>query len=960
MIPSTSVSEKRKLTNMKLPIIACIVLLPFTYFSQEPHVFDWAKNFGGTSDETSYSIAADLLGNVFVTGSFDGTADFDPGSGISELTSNGDLDIFVAKYDPLGNFIWAVNFGGSVDDEGLDLAVDSSGNVCVTGYFQENVDFQPGSGTTNLNNQGDYDIFVVKLDGTGSLIWAKSMGGSDEEIGQSIFLDDQNNVYTTGHFAGTADFKPGGGSANLSSDGGTDIFVSKLNSNGSYGWAKRMGGGSNDISYSIALDTFNNVYCSGYFMGIADFDPGAGTASLASSGSFEAFVSKLNANGDYVWAKKLGGTGADFGKSVAVDDKCNVYSVGYFQGTGDFDPDSGVVNLTSGGVNDVYVSKLDSMGNYAWAHNFGSIHNDFAFSIDVDRNGKSYTTGYFRGVVDFDPGTAFNPLYAGGINEVFLLALDEDGNYRWAYSMGGTGGDYGRAVDVDDAGNVYTTGYFQGTGDFEPGTGTTNLTSAGSFDAFMQKLIPCENTTTLNPMACYSYTSPSGNYVWDTSGTYTDTLTNQHGCDSVITINLTVDSTDVTSIIYDTTCTNYISPDGSEVWDTTGTYMDTLINSYGCDSIITIYLTVDPSALTSVIYDTTCTNYVSPSGIYVWDSTGTYLDSITSVEGCDSVITIHLFVDSIPITSVIYDTACSSYVSPSGNYIWDSTNTYLDSLVSFEGCDSLVTVHLTIDTNSIFTSFMSVTACTSYVSPSGNYLWDSSNIYTDTIPSVQGCDSVITIDLTIDTNAIFTSTIEDTACFSYISPSGNYIWTSSATYTDTIPNVQGCDSIITIQLTVDTVNVGVMDSIHTLTAEVSGATYQWLNCDSNYIAITGETNQSFTATQNGNYAVLVTENGCSDTSSCYTIFSIAIPENDFQNEITISPNPTSGKCFVDLGQHHKNLTVSIVNIFGQIIHTETYNNTERLELDINGAPGYYLIQLTGDQSGTANIKILKQ
>ena len=162
---------------MKLSIIACIVLLPFTYFSQGPHVFDWAKNFGGTSDETSYSIAADHLGNVFVTGSFEGTADFDPSAGTTELTSNGDLDIFVAKYDPLGNFIWAVNFGGSVDDEGLDLAADASGNICVTGYYQENVDFQPGSGTTNLNNQCDYDIFVVKLDGTGSLIWAKSMGG---------------------------------------------------------------------------------------------------------------------------------------------------------------------------------------------------------------------------------------------------------------------------------------------------------------------------------------------------------------------------------------------------------------------------------------------------------------------------------------------------------------------------------------------------------------------------------------------------------------------------------------------------------------------------------------------------------------------------------------------------------------------------------------------------------------
>jgi hypothetical protein len=132
-----------------------------------------------------------------------------------------------------------------------------------------------------------------------------------------------------------------------------------------------------------------------------------------------------------------------------------------------------------------------------------------------------------------------------------------------------------------------------------------------------------------------------------------------------------------------------------------------------------------------------------------------------------------------------------------------------------------------------------------------------------------------------------------------------------------------------------------------------------LNCDSNFIAIPGETNQSFTATENGNYAVLVIQNGCSDTSSCYTIFSIAIAENDFQNEITISPNPTSGKCFVDLGQNYENLNVNILNIFGQIIHTEAYTNTQRLELDIKGAPGYYVIQLAGDRYGTANIKILK-
>ena len=941
---------------MKLPFILWILFTSFIGLSQEPHVYDWAKNLGGSLDETSYSITSDDSGNVIVTGCFDGVSDFDPGSDTSELSSNGDTDIFIAKYDQEGNYIWAVGIGGNSDDCGNDVTTDPSGNIYATGYFTGNVDFDPGPGTSNLNAGGDYNAFILKLNPAGDFIMAVELGGSGEDVGHSIEIDDQGNIYTTGHFDGTADFKPGGGSENLTSEGGYDGFVSKLDNNGDFIWAKRLGGDQDDISYSLDLDTSGNAYCTGYFRDTAYFD----TLLLAATGSFESFVVKLDVNGNYIWARKLGGTGADFGRSIGVDNQFNVYSVGYFQGTGDFDPDSATANLTSGGINDIYISKLDSSGNYVWAYNFGSIHNDFAFSIDVSGDGNSYTTGYFRGVVDFDPGTAFNPLYAGGISEVYIMSLDAGGNYNWAYSMGGSGSDFGRGVHVDDSKNVYTTGHFQGVADFEAGPGITNLFSAGSFDAFIQKLRPCEDAVTINPTACYSYTSPSGNEVWDTSGTYIDTLINKYGCDSIITVNLTVDSSDLFTTVYDTTCTNYVSPDGSEIWDTSGTYTDTILNSYGCDSIITIYLTVDPTALTGEIFDTTCTTYLSPSGNHIWDSTGVYIDSVISVAGCDSLITVHLFVDTIPLTSTLNDTVCSSYLSPSGNYIWDSTGTYVDALTSAEGCDSLVTVNLVVDSNLITTSLINVTACTSYTSPSGISVWDSSGIYTDTIASIQGCDSVITIDLTIDTNAVFSNTIADTSCFSYVSPSGNYVWTTTNTYTDTLQTNQGCDSILTIDLVINTIDTSVIDSVHTLTAQVAGASYQWVNCDSNYLAIPGETNQSFTATENGNYAVIITENGCSDTSACFNIFSIGIEESNLLNKILVSPNPTSGRFIVDLGQNHENLTVRIVNIFGQIIYTEAITNEQRFELEIDGASGYYLLQVLGNQFETKQIKIVKQ
>jgi len=457
-------------------------------FTSNAQIYQWAKSKGGTSFDAGYFIAVDGSGNVYTTGLFKGTVDFDPGAGTNNLTSVGGEDIFISKLDAAGNFLWAKSMGGTIDDRGTSIVVDASGNVYTSGYFQGIADFDPGAGTSNLTSTGSWDIFILKLDAAGNFLWAKNMGGIIGDRGNSMAVDGSGNVYTTGLFQGTGDFDPGAGTSNLTSAGDYDIFISKLNASGNFLWAKSMGGTSFEGGYSIAVDGSGNVYTTGFFQGTVDIDPGAGTSNFTSAGSYDIFISKLDTAGNFLWAKSMGATIDDRGYSIAVDGSANVYTTGLFHGTVDFDPGAGTNNLTSAGSEDIFISKLDAAGNFLWAKSMGGTSTDISTAIAVDGSGNIYTTGYFYGTADFDPGAGTSNLTSVGNYDIFISKLDAAGNFLWAKSMGGTIGDRGYSIAVDGSGNVYTTGYFNGTADFDPGAGTSNLTSAGLEDIFISKL----------------------------------------------------------------------------------------------------------------------------------------------------------------------------------------------------------------------------------------------------------------------------------------------------------------------------------------------------------------------------------------------------------------------------------------------------------------------------------------
>ena len=527
-------------------MVLLLIFIPATGLLTPQHdaladdaIFSWAKGMGGVGYDEGGAINVDSVGNVYSTGIFEGTADLDPGVGTSNLVSAGGFDVYILKLDNSGNFVWAKSLGGASANYSTSIITDSDGNVYTTGYFNGTVDFNPGVGTSNLTSVGEYDAYISKLDSGGNFVWAKAVGGATFDDSYSIKIDSNNDVYFSGEFIGTVDFDPGVGTSNLISAGQYDAYISKLDSDGNFVWAKNISSGTeSDFASYIALDSENNVYATGYFSGTADFDPGAGTSNLTSVGSGDIFISKIDSAGNFVWAKSMGGTGFDQGNSISTYSDGNIYTTGKFTGTADFDPGAGTSNLTSVGNMDIFISKIDSAGNFVWAKSMGGTGFDVAYSITIDPDDSVYTIGEFTGTVDFDPGAGTSNLISAGGVDIFISKLDSDGDFVWVKTIGDPitvlPAYYGSSIVVDDNFNVFTIGYFEGTADFDPGVGTSNLTSAGGFDIFISKLtqvFPPTTTTQAATNTSQTTITLNGN-ITDTGGVDPTARGFQYGLDN--------------------------------------------------------------------------------------------------------------------------------------------------------------------------------------------------------------------------------------------------------------------------------------------------------------------------------------------------------------------------------------------------------------------------------------------
>ncbi|MCS7078299.1 MAG: hypothetical protein NZ455_16420 [Bacteroidia bacterium] len=471
-----------------------IILSNQNLFSQSFPAFAWVKHIAGSNNEYINASTIDNSGNIYITGGFEGSVDFDPGPGLFTLTAVGQRDVFIAKYSSTGVLLWAKQISGSQDEESFAITVDNTGNVYVAGEFESTADFDPSSSAYDLTAKGGVDIFLLKLDASGNFVWVNHCGGTNQESPQTIALDNTNNVYIAGYFIGTVDFDPSTSVFNLTASGGSDAFLAKFNANtGSFQWAKQFAGSSptdrSGIS-KILIDATGNFYVAGSFHGIVDFDTGPGTSTLTSSGmNDDFFICKLDNTTNIIWLKYLDVSGISILTNLHIDTNGDLLVTGDFESTCDFDPGPGVFNLTSNGLSDVFLLKLSSAGTFIWALSLGgSTGYDLGHSLLTTTTNDILLLGSYQGTVDFDPGT---PIYQISSDmdswDIFILKLTSAGNFQWVKSVGGAESDFPVSIHQDGFENLYITGSFTGTCDFDPDLFTFYL-SANQIDAFILKL----------------------------------------------------------------------------------------------------------------------------------------------------------------------------------------------------------------------------------------------------------------------------------------------------------------------------------------------------------------------------------------------------------------------------------------------------------------------------------------
>jgi hypothetical protein len=721
---------------MKILLISLLSCLAFNSATAQVPQFDWAFGYDQTFTR---KIITDDSRNIYGVGSFSGSTDMDPGTGTSTATSVGQQDIFISKFDPDGNLIWYKTMGG-VDSEGiLDVKFNNQGELVMTGYFNLSVDMDPSSNTFLLTSAGNYDVFILKMDINGNFIGATSIGGTGNEESFALDIDSNDDIIVTGYFSNSADFDPSSSNSFLSASG-RDIFVSRYTTNFNFQWAKAFPnstpsfGGFYNRGYDLVIDNESNIHIVGEFAGTVDFDPNPGVLNLTSSPlpavspDINTFYVKLSSTGQLVNAHKI----LALNPVLTKDSNDDLIIGGSFASTNsDFDFGIGVQNIINSTLTSTYyLLKFTNTGTFIWVKGLGANGNSIRPSIVTDNSNSVYFTSNFTSTSDFDPSSNTFNLTSAGSSNVFITKLDLDGEFSWALSFGSTssGVTNVNSMVLDNQSAIISTGSYGTLADMDPSTSVFNLTGGGNY---YQKLYVCSNTNSiLDINQCNSYTAPDGvNY--NTSGTYTATIPNAAGCDSTITVNLTINQ---------------------------------------------------------------------------------------------------------PTSSAITPEACESYTAPDGQ-----------------------------------------------------------------------------------------------------------VYTVGGNYTAIIPNSAGCDSTISINLTIQNVNAGISVSGITMSATNSGMQYQWLNCATNQI-IGLPTTQSFTPSTNGEYAVIVYHGNCSDTSDCITISSVSLIEDQISN-FTISPNPVTSFALIE--GISKTLANEIELITSTGIVVKKFNITsDQMLLDLNGiASGIYFIRI---------------
>ncbi|MFM1946025.1 MAG: hypothetical protein RL207_308 [Bacteroidota bacterium] len=606
--------------------ITILLFFLFEIHSVNAQSYEWQRKWGTNLNTSVFAedICMDDLGNTYTISKGDQTVNFSWSGNVNGIYVSG----AITKTDPNGNLIWIKLLNGIGASCSPKSIVFKNGYLYLTGFFSGTIDFDPNNAQLLLSGNGK--CFISKMNINGDCEWAQSFGSAGS-VPKDLDVATNGDIAIIGEMLSPFTFA--GQPLNYSQ--GADIFLVKYNTLGLEQWGQSFGSGSNtdEEGNSVKFFTDNSLVVSGSYSNTIDFNYGTTVNNLISNGSKDAFLLKLSNTGIYLEACTFGALSTDLGQAVTVDNQDNIIFTGMKYGNVDFNPSASVYFLNGSGSN-AFICKLQSNFQFIWAIEFQSTSVSKGLSIICDNNNNIYSTGYAMGTIDFDPSPISNNLLVTNSGmSTFISKLNQNGGFVYAGLLNslnspfevGTYNLYNEPTEICvSTSSIYISGTFRGNVDFNPDLNVTNAINSTMYfngfveNAFILKLGQCSTTSSTQTInACTSYTWPVNNQTYNSNGVYTDTIANASGCDSMVTLNLTINAptTNNTTV---SSCNSYNW--NGNIYNTSGVYNQVLSTSNGCDSTVTLNLTItnSPSAVVTSPDGITLNANVVPNATYQW------------------------------------------------------------------------------------------------------------------------------------------------------------------------------------------------------------------------------------------------------------------------------------------------------------------------------------------------------
>jgi len=478
----------------------------------------WATRISSTSTDLPVNMILDSTNNVYISGYYRANVTLYNSSGTSFTTLTNVAasdDIFIAKYNGAGIGIWATRISSNGTDRPVNMILDSTNNVYISGQYRANVTLYNSSGTsfTTLTNAaaGSDDTFIAKYDGAGIGIWATRISSTNTDQPVNMILDSTNNVYISGQYRANVTLYNSSGTSftTLTNVGGSfDTFIAKYDGAGIGIWATRIAGTGNDQPVNMILDSTNNVYISGAYSANVTLYNSSGTSfttlTNAAAGSFDTFIAKYDGAGIQIWATRISSTNTDVPVNMILDSTNNVYISGYYRANVTLYNSNGtsfttLTNNFTGVSNQIFIAKYDGAGIGIWATRITGSDTQISVNMILDSTNNVYISGYYNTNLTLynSSGTSFTTLTnVGGSFDIFIAKYDVAGIGIWATRISSNGDDRPVNMILDSTNNVYISGHYSTFSSTNVtlynsnGTSFTTLTNAGAAgiaDTFIAK-----------------------------------------------------------------------------------------------------------------------------------------------------------------------------------------------------------------------------------------------------------------------------------------------------------------------------------------------------------------------------------------------------------------------------------------------------------------------------------------